>query len=185
MRSLKYIIIHHSLTSKDISLNKSIESFNKNHKERLHPGPNWYWLHIAYHYVIWGKGEVKKTRPLKEIWYHAWNRNINKKSIWICLCGNFDIEEPNEKQYETCFKLIKEIQTKFPNIKIMWHNEVVSWKSCPGFKFNMNKLIRQRLEWKLYDTLELICKWFWDRVEHNEIRKRLNEIAQYIRWERN
>ena len=139
-RKINKIVFHHSLTPRDLNIDKSIQSFDRTHKGRLHPKANWYWLHIAYHYVIDAEGNYRKTRPINEIGYHAWNWNVNKESIGICCLGNFDKEEPTAKQYVVCRQLINEIKTQRPNATIHWHKEFATRKTCPWKNFELVKL---------------------------------------------
>jgi hypothetical protein len=57
MRKIKYIVIHHSATSKKLNFEKSLKSFDKNHYERLtkvylQEKSGTKYENIAYHYVI-------------------------------------------------------------------------------------------------------------------------------------
>lgn len=131
-------MIHHSaVTQPNIEL--AIKSFNENHKERLHPKPNWFGNHISYHYIIGVDGEIRHVRPLEEVGYHASNLKVNKESIWICFSWNFDEEKPTLKQYSACVKLINELEQKFWKLEIHQHNEYAK-KSCPGKNFDFTKL---------------------------------------------
>ena len=40
MRKIDKIVIHHSVTPRDLSLDKSISSFDRTHKARLHKEKN-------------------------------------------------------------------------------------------------------------------------------------------------
>ena len=55
------------------------------------------------------------------------------------------------------------------------------YKSCPWVNFDFSRISPRPLEWKWYKLLLKVCKYFYDRIEHNEIRKRLHEIAEIIR----
>lgn len=133
MRKINKVVLHHSLTPKDLDVKKCIISFDKTHKERLHPLPNAYGHHIAYHFVIGGKGEVIKTRPIDDIGFHASNWPVNQTSIGICLCGNFDIEKPNDKQIFALRDLLNELNSglKFGKNGIYFHSDFAP-KTCPG-----------------------------------------------------
>ena len=139
MRKIDKIVIHHSVTPRDLSLNKSISSFDRTHKARLHKEKNSKWYHIAYHFVIWWDGKYIATRGLGEIWYHASNLAINQTSVWICLTWNFDSDEPTSAQYNSLKKLINLLQSELGKLTIHGHNEFSS-KSCPWKNFNFAKL---------------------------------------------
>lgn len=131
MRFIDTIIIHHSVTPKGQTLEKSLASFDANHKLRLHPIADSLGYHIAYHYVIGGNGAVKQTRGEDEIGFHASNYAENKKSIGICLVGNFDVEQPNKEQLWALRDVIKGIKARHVIKEVSGHRKYAP-KSCPG-----------------------------------------------------
>ena len=48
------IVVHHSATPRDQDLMKSVSSFDKNHKERIHSPKSKLGYYVAYHFVIAG-----------------------------------------------------------------------------------------------------------------------------------
>ena len=40
MREINKVVVHHSVTPRDLDLEKSIASFDNNHSQRLHPEKN-------------------------------------------------------------------------------------------------------------------------------------------------
>jgi len=85
------------------------------------------WSGIGYHYVIKVNGTPEKGRP--EFWQGAHAKGHNKDSIGICLIGTdkFSLE-----QWVTLKFYIKYLLKKYPDVKVIGHNEV-SNKTCPGF----------------------------------------------------
>lgn len=160
MRNIKYLVIHHSVTPRDLELEKSVSSFDRNHK-RLHTRRNSLGYHIAYHYVIAGDGRFLKTRGLHEIWYHASNTTINQESVAICLTGNFDIEEPSKYQL-VAFQYLKwELEKKHWPLEIRFHSEFAS-KSCPWR--NVNKALFDPQYWedkKIAKEMKELGIWNW------------------------
>jgi len=139
-------VVHHSVTPRDQTLQKSLSSFSNSHKARLHPTVNSLGYHIAYHYVIWGDGTIAHTRADGDIWFHAGTlvgngKTMNARSIGICLVGNFDKEVPSPEQYTSLYALIEELKKKYKITKVIWHNEVdgVS-KSCPWKNFDFSHI---------------------------------------------
>lgn len=160
MRKIKYIVIHHSATSKTLNLEKSLNSFDRNHYERLtkfySQEKSWTkYENIAYHYVIWWNWEVINTRLHSKVGYHASNLKINKESIWICLEWNFNEEKVNEVQYESLRNVINGLSEKYWKLTILKHSDIVQ-KSCPWKNFELEK----SLYWE-YENLfkNGICKW--------------------------
>jgi len=148
MREIKYIVIHHSVTPRDLDLEKSLNSFNNSHKVRLtdkfnQPLSGTKWDHIAYHYVIGGSGTIASTRNHDIVGYHAGNLKVNKESLGICLNGHFDKEKPSEKQLDTLSHLIRVLKEEYPKAKVIGHRDVAGVKkSCPGKNFTDNMIQR-------------------------------------------
>jgi len=149
-RAIKKIVVHHSVTPRDLELHKSISSFDSNHKKRLHKTKNGFWYHISYHFVIWWDWKYIPTRPLDEVWYHASNLKVNKESVGICLTWNFDVEKPSEAQYATLNWIIKNLEEIYGDLEIHEHNEFAK-KSCPGKNF----------------ILEKILMWFYEKLRND------------------
>jgi len=142
MRTIKHIIIHHSVTDKNLDFEKSLTSFDNNHKIRLTDKYNQEksgtkYQNIAYHYIIWANGQIINTRLDEKIWYHASNLSINKESLWICLCWNFDKQVPNIAQYKALRVLVKNLEKKYWKLNIYPHNKFAN-KTCPWKYFDMD-----------------------------------------------
>lgn len=160
MRKIKYIVIHHSATSKKLNFEKSLKSFDKNHYERLtkvylQEKSGTKYENIAYHYVIWGNWEVKLTRNHDTVGFHASNLKINKESIWICLQWNFEEERVNEIQYQKLKKTINLLEKKYWKLQILKHSDIVK-KSCPWKNFEIKKIEMWEYE-KLFKNGD--CMW--------------------------
>lgn len=135
-----FIIIHHSLTEDSQTVSWSaIRDYHM-----LICG----WHDIGYHYGIEKIGtryEVLKGRMDTESGAHC--LGFNKKSIGICLIGNFDTTPPNEAQLKLLKKLVNSLQEIYgiPTLNVIGHWEsyelrkVPVEKSCPGLKFSMSK----------------------------------------------
>jgi N-acetylmuramoyl-L-alanine amidase len=126
MREIREIIIHCSATPENKSFTaKDIDTW---HRQRGYNG-------IGYHYVIRLDGSVENGRGLEQIGAHAYGHNAF--SIGICYIGGCD-EKMNPKDTRTpeqvvsLIKLLKVLRQKYPNAKIIGHNEV-SDKACPSF----------------------------------------------------
>ena len=135
MRKINYIVIHHSVTPRDLPLQQSVSSFSNSHKARLHPEPNSKGLHVAYHWVVAGDGSKMETRGLDEVGYHASSLSMNKESLGICLTGHFDNEKPSNAQMATLKKLVcwacEEFDVSPENV--IGHKDVKGVKkTCPG-----------------------------------------------------
>lgn len=125
----KYIIIHHTASSRD---NTTVKDVNAWHKVRNFTLSN-LGYYVGYHYLILGTGEIVQTRQDNEVGCHCVAKNMNFQSIGICLTGNFDIEEPAKEQLDSLTGFITKKLGEF-NISrdmVLGHREVSSTE-CPG-----------------------------------------------------
>jgi N-acetylmuramoyl-L-alanine amidase len=138
----EYIIIHHSGTKEG-----DAETFRKNHIEVRG------WRDIGYHYVINNgtyqpDGLIETGRTEAEDGAHCSADGMNRKSIGICLVGNFDIDKPTPAQMEALERLCMDIieRHKIPVSRVLGHGEVKgAATNCPGKNFDMVEF-RKRLE---------------------------------------
>jgi hypothetical protein len=106
------IIVHHSITPRDLDPNTTEASIERNHKARGFPISSLGW-HIGYHYMIFGNGEVRKYRVDTEEGAHCVEQSMNFKSIGICLIGDFDNEMPSQAQINSLRDLMQRKLTTF------------------------------------------------------------------------
>jgi hypothetical protein len=156
----EYIIIHHSATAQG-----DAETFRRAHKAKG-------WRDIGYHYVIGngtysGDGEVETGRTEAEDGAHCSVDGMNRKSIGICLVGNFDIDKPTPAQMEALERLCKDIMTrhKIPTSKVLGHGEVKgAATNCPGKNFDM-AAFRKRLEGRPVEKKDYEGHWAQPYIE--------------------
>ena len=121
------IVIHHTVSSRDKTTVQDIDAWHKLRWPDF-KGSLGYW--VGYHYVITGDGSVKQTREDIETGAHC-IPNVGK--LGICLTGNFEIEEPSEKQLSSLQTLLIKLKSEY-NIsdnQIYGHREL-SRTLCPG-----------------------------------------------------
>ena len=132
----EYIIIHHSATQQG-----NAETFRKAHKAKG-------WRDIGYHYVVGngtysGDGEVETGRTEAEDGAHCSADGMNRKSIGICLVGDFDKQKPTPAQIEALERLCRDIMSRYkiPVSKVLGHGEVKgAATNCPGKNFDVEAL---------------------------------------------
>jgi len=91
------------------------------------------WNGIGYHYVIEKDGTIVRGRP--EHVEGAHEPKMNKKSIGICLSGNFDATLPTPLQIENLCTLLKDITSRYSIKEIVPHRKYAK-KTCFGNKLS-------------------------------------------------
>ena len=120
---IKNIAIHHSATTSG-----SAEAFARYHVNQLD------WPGIAYHYVVNKDGSIDFCHDHKVISYHV--GNSNRRSIGICMVGDFRSQMLEKVQKEATLELVKKLLNEL-NLTVddVWgHVEFpgYSWKPCPS-----------------------------------------------------
>lgn len=129
---IKYLIIHHTATSRDRT---TIEAVKRYHTQTRG------WGDIGYHWFINGKGELKKGRDEQWVGAHCnkpRGNSINFRSLGIALTGNFETESPSKEQIATLETLVANLRAKYsiPRENILGHKEVEGANTfCPGRNF--------------------------------------------------
>ena len=140
----KYIVIHHSGTSKG-----SADVFE--HYHRMVRGME---NGLAYHFVIGngsytgdGQIEVGDRWLSQKAGGHLYSEFLNGISIGICFVGNFNEERPTARQIAACIELIDYLRKICPGTrpKFVLHREINPRPTeCPGKLFPGDAL-RKRL----------------------------------------
>lgn len=91
------------------------------------------WENFGYHWFIDKKGKVTQGRP--EHYHGAHAKGYNKKSVGICLAGNFDATMPTKAQSEALGSLLRDVMGRWDlaSSKIFPHRHVAN-KTCYGNK---------------------------------------------------
>jgi N-acetylmuramoyl-L-alanine amidase CwlA len=116
---LEYIVIHHTASTAKETV-EQIHNFHINNNG---------WAGIGYHFYIRKDGTIYRGRPEKYIGAHC--ENYNSVSIGICCEGNFEIEQPTEKQLTSLSELIQYLKKKYGNIQVVGHRDLNA-TACPG-----------------------------------------------------
>jgi LysM repeat protein len=122
LSSITHLAIHHSLTKTG-----SAEAFARYHVSHSN------WPGIGYHFVVEKDGTIKWCNNLQAKSYHV--GNSNRKAVGICLTGDFRLEHPTTKQYNSALKLVKslmlDLDIQIDNVN--GHSEFpdYGWKECP------------------------------------------------------
>lgn len=104
------------------------------------------WEGIGYQFYIEKDGDVWAGRPETYHGAHVKELGMNKKSIGICLAGNFDVTLPSQVQITSLTQLLKDMVAKynipamniFPHRKYALNPNGTPYKSCFGWKLGDN-----------------------------------------------
>ena len=131
-RPVDLIVLHHSgiviqeRSKSPDRYKKIVEAIRQHHKQLG-------WDDIGYHYIIDPDGVIHIGRSLNTCGAHT--KGFNANSIGICLLGNFEVEEPTEKQLAQLNNLLRKLQDSWiPNVlSVRGHSEIsLSPTLCPG-----------------------------------------------------
>jgi N-acetylmuramoyl-L-alanine amidase len=131
----KYIIVHHTggVNSNPLAdtSHHTLESIKHWHVKGRG------WQDVGYHYVIEKNGDVRKGRA--EDMHGAHAKGYNKKSIGICLAGNFDLTLPTEAQVASLKGELNRLVEKYqiPVENVIPHRTVAN-KTCYGMNLPEN-----------------------------------------------
>ena len=115
------VVIHHSATKPDVSL-RAIARWHTGHHK---------WPGIGYHFVVYPDGRTFQTNDLATVSYHAGPHN--RRSVGICLTGNFMEQEPPDAQIEAARRLIECLNGQVTVKKAIGHREAMPGHTdCPG-----------------------------------------------------
>lgn len=135
MRKIDYIVIHHSAGSPK----ETLQDVNHSHQVRnwgtpqkpLYCKKDKKGYFVQYHWFIDRAGNATQTRDYDEIGWQAGVWDINKRSVGICLSGNFQNELPKSQQLEALKVIIKGLRLIYPRAVIKPHRFFKA-TACPG-----------------------------------------------------
>ncbi len=135
---IKGIIIHHTADSRT---GNQFERVNEYHRTKFGLRSLLGYF-VAYQYLIEKSGEVRKAREDWEEGTHTRGYNLNY--VAICLAGNFDIEQPTERQWEALNALLAEKcdEYELTAIDLLLHRDV-GLTACPGQFITKAVIIKQ------------------------------------------
>jgi len=154
----EYIVLHHSFTKDNTLLADSI-AIRKYHMETNG------WADIGYHFVVEQVAGIWSTslgRRSNVSGAHCTHSNMNRKSLGVCVVGNYDAESLSMEGtlYVSRFIVALMMNHGIPAEKVIGHRDagmmagfdwrvvgragVRQFKSCPGVLFPMD-LIRNMI----------------------------------------
>ena len=135
MRKISKIYVHHSA----LPIDKSLSEIRKLHLARGFED-------VGYHFIIDGKGEILQGRPIEEMGAHVKRDNV--ESVGICVCGNFEEEQPLLSQIDALGKLISSLCQRFGKLQILGHRDYSESDTlCPGrYLYQLLPELRSKIE---------------------------------------
>jgi len=122
-KKIRYLIIHHTATLRDKTTFWAVRKYH------ILKG----WETIGYHWFITPQ-KIYRGRNEKYVGAHCSYGTYNKKSLGICLTGNFETEKPTTTQIEFLKKIVDGLCAKYkiPRKNILGHRETGAKTLCPG-----------------------------------------------------
>lgn len=135
MRKISKIYIHHSA----LPMNKGIEEIRRLHIARGFED-------IGYHFVIDCNGKIWEGRLIDEEGAHVKSNNV--ESVGICVCGNFEEEEPHPSQVEALEELIASLGKELGKLQILGHRDYPESDTvCPGrYLYRLLPRLRNKMD---------------------------------------
>lgn len=166
----EYIVVHHSASKVDNF--EIIQRYHITDKDHL-------WENFGYHYCIERDGKLVKGRPEGYHGGHVKEQNMNKRSIGICLCGDFDQTLPTPEQTITLKNLLEELTTKYkiPKDKIVPHRKFAVNPNGTPYKSCFGKLLADNWASGLVDNPPNTCL-----QELEKARKEVTELRGFLNW---
>ena len=147
MRTIKYIVLHHSATDYQANAedktgkqigrticDRAQEQYKKDYPDYI----------CDYHFIIGHGGDTFKGQPVEQPSWHCTNYQVNLVSVGICFLGNFENIQMPTAQFEAGVKLVRALMKQYniPLINVLRHKDVVSdithsanSTECPGKNF--------------------------------------------------
>ena len=126
LNDITHIIVHHTAVDSSYPVNQpeNIALFHTLYRDPTFPS-------IGYHIVIMPDGTTYLTNYLTTVSSHV--GTLNSKAVGICLAGNFDQEQLNDKQKKALLNSIKWVQRKLGRTgQILEPHTRYANKSCCG-----------------------------------------------------
>ena len=137
-----YVILHHSTTRDGATVSwGAIRNYHVRHLG---------WQDIGYHAgieEIGGHVEILIGRIPGEIGAHCLSQAMNRRSVGVCVVGNFDVNPVPEPKWQAALELTAWLCRvyRIDPENVLGHREVArDGRTCPGDQFDMPRF-RQEL----------------------------------------
>lgn len=139
---MKYIAIHHTAVSREKNQYQA-SAVNRYHKDKWSMKSKLGWF-IGYNFFCEPNGVRFNTREIGEETMANKGHNCDIASrcdtISYCFTGNFNNELPTDAQIEDFREFVEEMREDYPKIKVVFHRDIQTGRTCPGKLFTQDYL---------------------------------------------
>ncbi len=132
-----YIVTHHSLTADGETL--SADNIYDNHRKKGYVDVGYDWIIEQIEH----SAQVIVGRPMHMKGAHCPQKKMNDIGFGICWVGNFNTAPPPDMLWRAGVKHYTDLCRTFniPPTNILGHRDCNNDRTCPGDKFDMDRLI--------------------------------------------
>jgi hypothetical protein len=135
MRKINYIVLHHT-ASQGIG-DGSVEWNQICHNCHQVRGGDYL---CDYHYGIGPTGILFEGQLESNPSWNCGNDDINYETIAVACIGNSELNPMSGPQKNRLFQTVRELKLRFPQAKVMLHQEIVP-TLCPGKNYPIKELL--------------------------------------------
>lgn len=136
MRKIDHVVFHHGAGA-DYDMDQALKVYQDTHHKNLYKTynqpriPHSKYPDIAYHIIV-AKDKWDIVRPFEIEAYHASDRRINRRSLGICITGNYDNQTLSQEKYTMLCQAIAYIKHNYPAVTTWSCHRKYANKTCPG-----------------------------------------------------
>ena len=129
-RSITTVVVHHTAGMASNDIEQVSSEINRLHGQKFRKMGKSLNFTIAYHYLITPNGKVWKSRHPNDVGHHVGNLDVNKRSIAICVVGDFSKHKPTKAQVRSLDSLVKGLQKERRITKVIPHSHCRATLCC-------------------------------------------------------
>lgn len=178
------IVLHHTATNPNQHPQVLFNAIQNTHAKRW---IRWWitktWQQMMYHRLIWSDWTIRGDKDFNEIWW--WTKENNVWVIHIAMQGDFNIDKPTEKQYESLKQIIDSINIRYWELAIVWHWQLEDeHTACPWKLFDYERV---HPVWKQHSFNENLVQdlsikaiaWAWIEIPSDKSYNVLFSLSRY------
>ena len=111
-RAITTVVVHHTAGTASNDIKQVTKEISRLHRRKFRKMGKSAGLHVAYHYLITPNGRVWKVRDPDDVGHHAGNWGVNKRSVAVCVVGDFSKHRPTRSQVRSLDVLVRRLQSE-------------------------------------------------------------------------